>query len=109
MYNADEKEDKIEKLAREIHRDDVVRKYLEQRVREVVKKAGFRIKLEIAPVDELTTYNMSQKEISKFTSEMGLMTTNINCREFERNYMAGNREKIINGQILVIKAVDYFE
>ena len=53
----------------------MVRKYLDQRVKEVIKKAGFRIKFETGPVDEITTYKIKEKEVNKFTSEMGLMTT----------------------------------
>jgi len=57
-----------------------VRKYLDQRVKELIKKAGFRIKFETGPVDEITTYKIKEKEVNKFTSEMGLMTTIIPSR-----------------------------
>jgi hypothetical protein len=43
----------------------------------VAEKAAFRIKFEVGPVDEITTYKADFKEISKFSSDMGLMTTNI--------------------------------
>lgn len=77
MYNAEEKENVIEEISKNIGNVEEMRRYLSERAKKVVEKAGFVIKFEIGPLDEITTYKASKQELAYFSCEMGLLTADI--------------------------------
>ncbi len=63
----------------------------------------------MGPIDEITTYKISEKESAHFCNKLGLLTFRIGSRqELLDCYTGSNREKIINGFCLVLRTEDYF-
>ena len=108
MYNADEEEGKAEEVQENLHDKQFVKKYLEKRIKKVIDKCAFKIKFEIGPIDQITIYKDSSKEIFKFTKKMGLISSNIpSLDHFEQHYLAKNRQLMIAGNTIIIRVKDY--
>ena len=77
MYNAEEKENAIDEIKHKNAVDEKVKHYLSGRAKKTMEKAGFVIKFEIGPIDEITSYKASEKELVYLRYELGLQTENI--------------------------------
>lgn len=135
MYNSVLSDSKSNQIKTTINRTDPkqreeLQSFLLKRAEEVAEKAAFRIKFEMSPIDQITTYNLAQNDVAYFRNKLGLMTSQIETNPKTQKYQrqedesqpnsdlaryclackegeAMKRLNIINGFCLVLKVGDY--